>query len=1137
VKLSLWLILLLAGSAFGQQSGGNGVPGVNSSGSGGPPSGAAGGSLSGTYPNPALANPLTLPASTTGQVINGVSYSANYPQSTLSGRINACVADAEAGTNGNTSHKCDSSGEAYSQTDSSGVTITIGDPAGDTVTWIHPAYCSWSFTGFTGGTNDILDEYGGAAIEGQTPVNAKCMLYNNSTTTGARAVFETLPTTGGNVYFSVKGMGFANEGVGVSSGATMVINSTNDGSIFEDLLVLNYVCCESPILFTAATAYGGCCATTFNRIVAAGNMSSGPIVKFNQSNFSGQTQVEFTNSSLTHPAAGQPIIECSQPTTPDPGGGILALDNIYMEGNSTDLTTPFIISNGCQSLKISGLSIFALSGTATVGSTAPAVQLNGTYATSLDLSGLAMFKGFNNALPAIAVQNNIAGFNCASTPCNVYTDTNGDLAHYSSGPLQSPISGVIYADNVTGNGIGVAQAAWSSSAIYSLCNAVSYSAGNYLSVAGNKNVTPGTNSAIWYPVPNGNTPTQGYCAFYTAASQVTSTSAPTLQLGAGIYATNIGWMEPTVSAPGNPVVSIRGLGPNISIIRQTADISGGTNATLQNPVANTIYNFGRFEWENFSVDANYLAVAPMQVYAAQQYVIRDVDLMNAKPGSDHYVEFGAAGNTGWTYEMTLENLNLVSTLGGGTGAQISTTVSGGVPSFTITNGGSGYTQSQVVAYLAGIGSSGAPCSSMGTTTATVTSGVVTAISSTATGCVAPVYAMIYGNINISYGYKFTNAADSHLISGLTDGLVGNVAAFYVSNISSQLTFVKSHPIGTMEGIQDWASNSWIDTEYDTIFRYNVDLEAPQSVTNFTNNRFLLSAQSPILGLADYYIAQVINSPLGAPNAINITGDTCIVGGSGVGSGYHHFVTGLGGTAAPLFVSQPGPPSNCSAFNVSPQFLVASVPVAYRDDFFTTNAITSSSIGSPSGQSCATSTTFLNNNSPGNLSAISGTAGNGTGEACVGAGGAYSIFNAATASTEPWSWDTRVIVPVLPETTAGSYQAGMVHTFASSPWTDGIGFHLSSANGAANDWYCRYGTTSTDSTVAAVASTWTRLQVYSDGWNVHWYINGVEACGLGGVGIGSMPTAVLASAWTSVAGSSTSVTMGIDYEDFKMAVSR
>lgn len=218
----------------------------------------------------------------------------------------------------------------------------------------------------------------------------------------------------------------------------------------------------------------------------------------------------------------------------------------------------------------------------------------------------------------------------------------------------------------------------------------------------------------------------------------------------------------------------------------------------------------------------------------------------------------------------------------------------------------------------------------------------------------------------------------------------------------------------------------------------------------------------------------------------------------------------------------------------PRTIFAGPYTSYFDDFLTTNGITLQTFGSPTtAGTCATSTTYLDNTSPGNLSAVSGinTAGTGAGVDCVGAGGAFYLFNSATSP--PWKWETRVIIPVLPATTAASYQAGMGHTWAASPWTTGIGFYLSSANGVANDWYCRYSSTQTDSGIAAVVSTWARLSLYDDGVNVHWYINGVEATACK-TAIASMPTNALAASWTSTAGTTTtSVTMGIDYVTFQM----
>jgi hypothetical protein len=219
----------------------------------------------------------------------------------------------------------------------------------------------------------------------------------------------------------------------------------------------------------------------------------------------------------------------------------------------------------------------------------------------------------------------------------------------------------------------------------------------------------------------------------------------------------------------------------------------------------------------------------------------------------------------------------------------------------------------------------------------------------------------------------------------------------------------------------------------------------------------------------------------------------------------------------------------------PQSINAGPFVNYFDDLLTSANMTNNAANGSSTGSCATSTTFLDNTSPGNYSAISGTSGAGTGWNCVTSGAIFGLFDPATAP--PWVWETRVIVPVLPGTTAGSYQAGLSHTYQNAiPWTTGIGFNLSSTNGVVNDWYCRYSSTQTDSTIAATASSWTRLSIYNDGTNVHWYVNGVEAT-VCKTATASMPTNSVLAAWQSVAQSATSVTLGIDYVLFQMQVTR
>jgi hypothetical protein len=247
-------------------------------------------------------------------------------------------------------------------------------------------------------------------------------------------------------------------------------------------------------------------------------------------------------------------------------------------------------------------------------------------------------------------------------------------------------------------------------------------------------------------------------------------------------------------------------------------------------------------------------------------------------------------------------------------------------------------------------------------------------------------------------------------------------------------------------------------------------------------------------------------------------------------------------ATTAYAQNPGPitPTTVTASGVVispglwPQTKSAGPYATLFDDYFSGANNASNNIGTPSGASCAVNTTYVDVNHPGNLLLTSGTGGTGTGITC---GYQNEFPDVVTVNSSlGWTWETAVYIPVLPGTTAGGYQAGLTNGPNANPWTTGVQFYLSSANSVTNDWYCRYGSTSTDTTVAAVVG-WQRLTVGSDGTNVHWYVNGTQVCGTG-TAVASMPSSTMYPAsWSATALSATSVTMAVDYVDFQRAVSR
>jgi hypothetical protein len=294
---------------------------------------------------------------------------------------------------------------------------------------------------------------------------------------------------------------------------------------------------------------------------------------------------------------------------------------------------------------------------------------------------------------------------------------------------------------------------------------------------------------------------------------------------------------------------------------------------------------------------------------------------------------------------------------------------------------------------------------------------------------------------------------------------------------------------------------------------------------------------------------------GTPPASNTSNPHISVAGSGNPT----ITMGSGGSAPTITFSTAAPSGSCnsgsmwsnsssnpSTFYVCQQGLwtpgvfaravSAGAPVNYFDEFLTGANTAVNPIGSPSGDSCAVNTTYADLNHPGQILLTSGTGGSGTGVTC-GTQTESADFATPNSASANWTWETAVYVPVLPGTTAGAFQAGLSTGPNANPWTGGIQFYLSSANGVANDWYCRYSTTSTDSTVAAAAGTWTRLTMVNDGTYLHWYINGTEATGCK-TAIASIPSASqYAASWSATALSATSVTMAVDYVSIQRQVTR
>jgi hypothetical protein len=365
-----------------------------------------------------------------------------YPGGSLDARVNACIADAEKGANGATSHICSSEGEAVTGLIFS--TITVGDTSSDEVTWVLPSVCNWEIlpsANFTGTQAGIL-QYSGTNIVGRDGKYG-CLFQNFAGASALYAVYETAPTS---LYVRASGFNIANKVNPTASGAAMLINGGVDTSYFQDIEVQQYLP-NGPAIQIGGTGKP-CCSISLNRITAFGNNVGGTLLSIVSTGGS-PNGVSINNSSLGHPAAGKPVFSCT-----DTGyqATVVSFTNLYEEGTNGDNTTALNRVSGCREIHVSGMEMKVEQGHAT----APGWILNGNEHTSFDIHGLSMLLGFQ--LPAIAVENNLTG-SCAEPPCNVMTDRLGNLAGYSTGSEWADVVNVLGGYEVNGAPLSFADVA------------------------------------------------------------------------------------------------------------------------------------------------------------------------------------------------------------------------------------------------------------------------------------------------------------------------------------------------------------------------------------------------------------------------------------------------------------------------------------------------------------------------------------------------------------------------------------------------------------------------------------------------------------------------------------------------------
>lgn len=365
------------------------------------------------------------------KVINGVSYSQNYPGATLDVRVNAAMSDAESLANGNTSGIVDSTGEGGAQTIAA--QITVGDGT-HPVTWKLPRSCAWSATSGIGSTHYAIFQNTFTNIEGLDASSYKCLITNNSGALGIEALFGNAGVTSSVGYYHARGFGMVNA-VTTGSGAVWWVNGNVDVTNYDHIGVSN----NSPTTDALLLGNGSqnCCAAHFDHLELGSNYVGGTLLAIVSNNSGVSQRVSFTNSSFTHPAASTPIISIIDTSTDH--NCSVQFENVYEETSNTDTTTAINQVAGCGSILVNGMSIEAFSASA---STATGWTISNAQNTSFQINNFEMGRNFTS--PVTMVVNNFSGQTVTAAISG--GENTARLSSYMSNPPLATASSLGYAE-------------------------------------------------------------------------------------------------------------------------------------------------------------------------------------------------------------------------------------------------------------------------------------------------------------------------------------------------------------------------------------------------------------------------------------------------------------------------------------------------------------------------------------------------------------------------------------------------------------------------------------------------------------------------------------------------------------------
>jgi hypothetical protein len=301
------------------------------------------------------------------------------------------------------------------------------------------------------------------------------------------------------------------------------------------------------------------------------------------------------------------------------------------------------------------------------------------------------------------------------------------------------------------------------------------------------------NAVTYYTEPD--------CAFYGVLNWIVTNNASgaTLVFGNGVFQKCAEWIGNTPSSTSPYQISLKGQGEYATVIQQiSGSVSGHSCSLGSNPMilmpASTGGTISRYNLDDMQLNPNDQAgsIADLLGTNYEGHVTNVLGYCAINGTEDHCMQMSGPSaspqNEWWAQDQVSITLEPQGSKFG-SGATVSSSVSGGTITFNLTSGGTGYTDPTL--YIDGYGTGPTPCATLTAPTLTEVGGVVQSISGTyGTGCVGPVYAYVKDGTGQNYGLKMPYFTDSKP-SSFTGGGGDAIADLFVGGGNN--TWIAVHP--------------------------------------------------------------------------------------------------------------------------------------------------------------------------------------------------------------------------------------------------------------------------------------------------------------------------------------------------------